>query len=98
MKANGLTKCICEHTSLQNKSNAYIHWTTKNIISKFKESNFDSKPTTFTTVTKKMALRKMTPKTLTYVKLIITVSNNTVKFVTVQGNEKEQSFNSNFLK
>ncbi len=54
IKAKGSTECICEHTSLQNKSNAYINWNTKNIqISKFKGSNFDSKPTTFTTVTMK---------------------------------------------
>ena len=36
--------CLCEHTSLQNKSNAYINWTTKifKIQRKFKESYFDS--------------------------------------------------------
>ncbi len=44
IKTNCSTKSICEHTSLKNKSNAYINWKTKNIqISKFKESNFDSK-------------------------------------------------------
>jgi hypothetical protein len=39
--------------------------------------------------------KKMTPKTLTYVKLFTTVSNNTAMFVTVQSNLKEQFFNSN---
>ena len=40
--------CLCEHTSLQNKSNTYINWTTKifKIQRKFKESNFDSKKLT----------------------------------------------------
>ena len=63
-----------------NKSNAYINWTTKNIqISKFKESNFDSKTYNVyngqsqngTTVTVRMALRKIAQ--ITNVKLIKTV-------------------------